>query len=87
VRRPWVWEVDARELAERLRHAYEHPAEMRARGERASAHARARWTWRQAAATARQRIERLRQMPSGAAGPPRSRSPGSRPARRSGHSR
>jgi glycosyltransferase involved in cell wall biosynthesis len=63
VGRPWVWEVDVRELAERLRHAYQHPAEMRALGERASAHARARWTWRQAAAIARQRIERLGQMP------------------------
>jgi glycosyltransferase involved in cell wall biosynthesis len=63
VHRPWVWEVDPRDLAERLRHAYDHPAEMKARGERASGDARGRWTWRQAARTALERIERLRNAP------------------------
>jgi glycosyltransferase involved in cell wall biosynthesis len=63
VHRPWVWEVHPRDLAERMRHAYEHPAEMKARGERASADARGRWTWRRSARIALERIERLRNLP------------------------
>jgi len=64
VGRPWLWEVDVRELAARLRHGYEHPAEMKALGMRASADAHERWTWRQSARVALEPIERLRGAPA-----------------------
>jgi len=63
VRAPWVYEVDVRALAEAMRHAYEHPAQMRALGTRASDAARTRWTWRHSALAVLQRIEALRDRP------------------------
>jgi glycosyltransferase involved in cell wall biosynthesis len=63
VRRPWVYEVDVRDLAAKLRHAYDRPEEMKALGTRASEDARTRWTWRQSARKVLDRIEALRKTP------------------------
>jgi glycosyltransferase involved in cell wall biosynthesis len=63
VHRPWVYEVDVRHLAETLRHAYEHPAEMRALGMKASKDARAQWTWERSARKVLDRIDVLRETP------------------------
>jgi glycosyltransferase involved in cell wall biosynthesis len=63
VHRPWVYEVDVRHLAETLRHAYEHPAEMRALGMKASEDARTQWTWERSARKVLDRIDALRKTP------------------------
>jgi glycosyltransferase involved in cell wall biosynthesis len=53
---PWLAEPDLGALRRALRHAYEHPDECQRRGERAAAHAHARFTW---AAIAPRYVERL----------------------------
>lgn len=47
-------------LAETMRYVYEHRQEAGERGARASASALARWTWRQAAARIRDRLDQIR---------------------------
>jgi glycosyltransferase involved in cell wall biosynthesis len=63
VHRPWVYEVDVRHLAETLRHAYEHPAELKALGTKAGEDARTQWTWEHSARKVLDRIEALRRTP------------------------
>ena len=76
VERPVVAEVDPDVLAETMRFIFEHPAEARERGQRASAYARQRLTWAVGAAVAHGRLLALAGEPprrAVPAGPPRRR--------------
>lgn len=63
VETPWVYEVSLQDLVQKMRHAYQHPTEVKARGIRASEEARTYWTWRKAAGKALERIGDLRGSP------------------------
>jgi glycosyltransferase involved in cell wall biosynthesis len=63
VKSPWVYEVDVGDLIEKMRHAYEHPAEMKALGMKASEDVHAQWTWRHSGTKVLQRFEALRRRP------------------------
>jgi glycosyltransferase involved in cell wall biosynthesis len=56
----WVLDVPTATLAAALRHAFEHRAEVSARGAQAAAHVRERFTWTHAAQTAVARLRDLR---------------------------
>ena len=57
----WLLEPDARDLAETMRRVYERRDEARATGLRASARARAEFTWERAAARVIERVSASRQ--------------------------
>jgi len=65
----WMLEPDLAALGETLRHVFDHPAEARERGQRASCHANQDCTWQHSAAIAAQRLRLLAPAPRAAAKP------------------
>lgn len=58
---PWLAEPDLDALASLMRHAFEHPDEVKQRGSAASCHIREHFTWDHAAQVAEQRLRLLAQ--------------------------
>ncbi len=73
---PWWYEPDVADLAEKMRHAYDHAAAMKAMGRKASDEIRAGWTWQAAARKALARFRSLAERPDRAS--VRARWPGAR---------
>jgi len=60
---PWLFEVDETALRTAMRFAFEHPAEMKTKGQTASTHVRTYWTWERTAECVLQRLQQLNMRP------------------------